>query len=77
MLEKKKKTSSKSHLKIPLGDAHSKDITFCSAKCGALCYRRKFPIGFPYSLADLSPTCKDFKERNSNAHTKTVSKRRP
>ena len=77
MFTKKKQIFSKKNLRIPLGDSTSKDITYCTANCSVVCQRRKHPIGIPYSLADLSQSCKNYKERNSNAHTKTVSERRP
>lgn len=76
MSSKKKQTSSKKHLKIPLHNPGSTDITYCSANCRTLCYRRKHPNGRPYSLMDLTETCKDFQERNPNANTSTVPKRR-
>ena len=77
MSSKKKRTSSKEHLKIPLHSNTSRDITYCNANCRVLCFRRKYPIGYPYSIADLSENCKDFMERSNNANITTVSKRRP
>ena len=77
MFTKKKQIFSKKNLRIPLGDNTSRDITYCMANCSVICQRRKHPKGIPYSLADLSQSCKNYKERNSNAHTKTLSERRP
>ena len=76
MFTKKKPTYSKKNYRIPLGDNTSRDITYCLANCSVICQRRKHPKGVTYSIADLSQQCKNYKERNANAHTKTVSKRR-
>ena len=76
MSKKKKQTSSKKPLKIPLNEPISWDITLCTANCKVHCARRKKPRWASCSYADLSEECSDFKEK-THAHTSTVSTRRP
>lgn len=76
MSKKKNPTSSKKHYLIPLKDRVNHDILHCTANCQRQCFRRVYPRKTPYSIADLTELCLDYKEK-TNAHTTLVPTRRP